>query len=470
MPEDLAPQQQKRTPLPKFQLFVLFALQFTEPLTATCIYPFVPELVRNTGITHGDEAKTGYYAGIIESVFFLAECLSVYHWARASNYYGRKPILLIGPLGLTFAMLGFGLSKAYWYLVVLRCAQGVFNGNIGISKTVVAEITDSTNMAEAFGFIPLMWGSGIIIGPLIGGVLANPAISWPRIFGNFAFFYEYPYFLPCATAGFISFLAFLGGCFFLQETLPSRRKRPDPAAETLLGEETVHYGSTSASSVSETPPTLRALITDSKVSLTLTCYAFLAFGGMSYNSLVPLVYSTSIPLGGLGLDPPQIGSIMAGVGICGALAQIFVFSKLVRHYGSRTMFIVSLCGLFLAFGAFPVMSFFAKRAGKVDSMVIMFLIGQLGCSLYSYIAYNAIYVMIVESSPSKAALAGSNSLGQIVACCFRSLAPSAASSLFSFSLQFNLLGGNLVYFLMMFTVLLAVRVAMMVPKRTRPLE
>ncbi|KAJ7585495.1 major facilitator superfamily domain-containing protein [Mycena floridula] len=161
---EMDPQQKKRTPLPKFQLLVVILLQFAEPITATVIYPFIPQFVRNTGITQGDEAKVGYYAGIIESVFFLSECLSVYHWARASDRFGRKPVSLFGPLGLTFAMLGFGLSKAYWSLVVFRCAQGVFNGNIGISKTVVAEITDSTNIGEAFGFQPLMWCVGIIIG------------------------------------------------------------------------------------------------------------------------------------------------------------------------------------------------------------------------------------------------------------------------------------------------------------------
>ncbi|KAJ7585582.1 major facilitator superfamily multidrug-resistance, DHA1 sub-family [Mycena floridula] len=467
---EMDPQQKKRTPLPKFQLLVVILLQFAEPITATVIYPFIPQFVRNTGITQGDEAKVGYYAGIIESVFFLSECLSVYHWARASDRFGRKPVLLFGPLGLTLAMLGFGLSKAYWSLVVFRCAQGVFNGNIGISKTVVAEITDSTNIGEAFGFQPLMWCVGIIIGPLIGGLLSNPALSWPDVFGKFAFFSEYPYFLPCATAGFISFLAFLGGLFFLQETNPAHKKQPDPSSEPLLGEQTIDYGSASRQSVPEEPPSLRALIADSRVSIILTSFAFLSFNEMSYSSLVPLVYSTSIPWGGLGLHPRQIGTIMAAVGICGCFAQIFVFSRLLRRFGPRRMYLASLGGSFLATSGFPLMSFFAKRAGKVDPLVIVVMIGQLTCSLYGYIAYNAMHVMLVDSSPSRAALAGTNSLGQIVSCCFRSLAPSAASSLFSLSLQFNLLGGNLVYFLMMGNVLLAIRAGMMLPKTMRTLH
>jgi hypothetical protein len=59
--------EQGVTPLPKLQLFSILYLQFGEPITATVIYPFIVQLVRDTGITGGDEAKTGYYAGFIVS-------------------------------------------------------------------------------------------------------------------------------------------------------------------------------------------------------------------------------------------------------------------------------------------------------------------------------------------------------------------------------------------------------------------
>ena len=56
---------EKPTPLPKFQIFIVYLIQFAEPITALVIYPFVNQFVRETGITNGDELKTGYYAGII---------------------------------------------------------------------------------------------------------------------------------------------------------------------------------------------------------------------------------------------------------------------------------------------------------------------------------------------------------------------------------------------------------------------
>ena len=148
----------KPTPLPAYQLFIVYLMQCTEPLTATVIYPFVNQFVHDTGITNGDERKTGYYAGIIVrrsliaihlalrflsqgSAFFLAEAVTVYHWGAASDRYGRRPILLLGPFGLALAMLFFGLSDKYWMLIVSRCIQGIFNGNIGARLHIVIDVT-----------------------------------------------------------------------------------------------------------------------------------------------------------------------------------------------------------------------------------------------------------------------------------------------------------------------------------------
>lgn len=55
----------KRTPLPVAQLISTGLIQFSEPITALCIYPFINQFIRETGITGGDEKKTGYYGGII---------------------------------------------------------------------------------------------------------------------------------------------------------------------------------------------------------------------------------------------------------------------------------------------------------------------------------------------------------------------------------------------------------------------
>ena len=73
-------------------------------------------------------------------MFFLAEAVTVYHWGVASDRFGRRPILLLGPFGLALAMLSFGLSDKYWMLVVSRGIQGIFNGNIGADLHTVIDV------------------------------------------------------------------------------------------------------------------------------------------------------------------------------------------------------------------------------------------------------------------------------------------------------------------------------------------
>ena len=85
-------------------------------------------------------------------------------WGRASDRIGRKPVFLGGLLGLTLSMIGFGLSRQYWALILARCAEGALNGNIGVSKSMMAEITDHTNRARGFAFLPMIWALGSTFG------------------------------------------------------------------------------------------------------------------------------------------------------------------------------------------------------------------------------------------------------------------------------------------------------------------
>ncbi|KAJ7858041.1 hypothetical protein B0H14DRAFT_2749921 [Mycena olivaceomarginata] len=58
--------------------------------SALVIYPFVIQFVRETGITGGDDTKIGFYAGILESAFCMAESWTVLQFGRLSDIYGRS--------------------------------------------------------------------------------------------------------------------------------------------------------------------------------------------------------------------------------------------------------------------------------------------------------------------------------------------------------------------------------------------
>jgi MFS family permease len=114
-------------------------------------------------------------------------------------------------------MLIFGLSKSYTQAVIGRCIAGLLNGNIGVVKSFLTEITDDSNRGAAFSYMSVAWALGTILGPLIGGLLCRPAITYPNIFGNNLFFIEYPYFLPvlvCCIGNLIS--ALMAYCYMTE--------------------------------------------------------------------------------------------------------------------------------------------------------------------------------------------------------------------------------------------------------------
>ncbi|KAJ6577020.1 major facilitator superfamily multidrug-resistance, DHA1 sub-family [Mycena vulgaris] len=474
----------KRTPLPKLQLCILLAIQFAEPITGLVIYPFVVQFVRDTGITGGDEAKTGFYAGLLESAFFLAESLTVFQFGRLSDIYGRRPVLLFGPLGLGLSMLGFGLSKTFWTLFVFRCAQGGFNGNIGVAKTVMMEISDSSNAADMLSFISVMWSVGATMSPFMGGVLANPAAKWPETLGKVEFLWTHPYFLPCAVAASIALASFAFAFIGLREvhyfslsyhpsfstryqTLPSAVVRKQKKKRTLATEtDPLLPGENSTSDATETAPPLRKLLTR-PVYIALLNHGALAFCDMAYESLLPLVYATPIGMGGLGLKPYDIGLIMGTCGISNAFVQILFGGRIIRYFGPWCIFNAAFCALALAFLAYPLLSFLAERAGRVDAVVITVLVCQLSCSLVLYCAYASTMIFIMDAAPGPASAGSLNGLAQMVGTTLRSAAPSFASSLFSLSVKHNLAGGYMVYIILGCLTLMALRSSLLLPRRLR---
>ncbi|KAI0703802.1 MFS general substrate transporter [Cytidiella melzeri] len=434
--QSLLPSEDKKqkvpTPLPKLQLGVLLFFQLAEPITSQCIYPFINQLISELDITGGDEAKVGYYAGLIESLFFATEAMFILQWSRMSDHVGRKPVLLVGVAGLCVSMIFFGLSKTFLSLVLSRCLVGALNGNLGVIKSMMAELTDSTNRAQGFALMPVVWSTGNTVGPLIGGVLSKPHDHWPEIFTD-TFWIEYPYFLPCAAASAFSAIAFTITAVFLKETVPKR------AACNIPG----HADRESYIPLSHRPVPMRDLLTY-PVMLSVSCYAILAMLDIAYRAILPLFYATPIHLGGLGQSPARIGTTLACFGVSNGLFQAFFFAKLINTVGPRKLFLAGLGMYVLLFWLFPVISGLAQDTGMsvwVWCLVALQLCFTVACDL----AYGSIFLYVAAASPNKHSLGATNGVAQLAASIVRAIGPALSTSLFAASVQHNWLGGTAVY-------------------------
>ncbi|KAG5721671.1 hypothetical protein E4T56_gene13900 [Termitomyces sp. T112] len=78
-------------PIPWSQFSIVLWIQLVEPLSTQVISPFARQLIRDIGITRANEAHAGYYIGILHSVFYMVQVVTVLHWGRISDHIGRKP-------------------------------------------------------------------------------------------------------------------------------------------------------------------------------------------------------------------------------------------------------------------------------------------------------------------------------------------------------------------------------------------
>ncbi|CAG9582634.1 conserved hypothetical protein [Leishmania major strain Friedlin] len=211
--------KRKATPLPMNQLIPMTFVLLNESICSTMLLPFVGLLVAHLKGASVDEA--GYHSGVLIGVFMLGQVLSARMWGWVSDKYGRRFPIISGLFTSGLMMFGFGLSTSVWMCAFFRFMHGLFNGNILVAKTMMADITDRTNAAKGFAFVSLCYGIGVLIGPTLGGMLYDPANSsalrWAHI-SKESIFSRKPALLPSLVIFFYTNLGMLICTFYVMES------------------------------------------------------------------------------------------------------------------------------------------------------------------------------------------------------------------------------------------------------------
>jgi len=302
-------------------------------------------------------------------------------------------------------------------------------------KSVMGEILDTTNQAEGFVLLPVVWSLSSSLAPVIGGGLARPYERFPSYFKD-GFWKQYPYFLSCLGPAIIVFISFLITLFFFKETLPKRR---------------MPFYSAPSSSISpreecSEPVPLKTLLTY-PVILSVSNYVTLAFMEIMFISLLPLFMAMPIELGGLGFTPMAIGYVLGTVGIWSGIFSMLFLAKLHRRFGERRVFIVGMLGFSVNFTMLPLINIVAHRTG-VTWVVWCLLTFSLSLVPVMDACYSCIFIFITASSPNKNSLGATNGISQTTVSIARAIGPALATSLFSFSVERSILRGYAVYLIL----------------------
>ncbi|MER2032993.1 MFS transporter [Exiguobacterium indicum] len=140
------------------------------------VIPVTPTIMNELNIS-------GATVGYMVSAFAFAQLILSPLAGRAVDKYGRKPMIIIGLFIFSMSELLFGLGQSVEVLFASRILGGVSAAFIMPAVTAfIADITTNETRPKALGYMSAAISTGFIIGPGIGGFLADLGSRTPFFF------------------------------------------------------------------------------------------------------------------------------------------------------------------------------------------------------------------------------------------------------------------------------------------------
>jgi len=287
------------------QINILFLALVVIMLGYGMVIPIMPFYIEWLG-------ASGTELGLLMASYSLLQLIFAPVWGGISDRIGRKPVMMIGLLGDTIAMLLFGFSTKLWMLFAARSLTGLLSS--ATLPTTMAYVSDSTTEEErgsGMGNLGAAMGLGMILGPGVGGWLAGDSLSTPFFF----------------AAG-LSFLTLILVWLFVPESLPpekrelvSRSKKKDPVLKHV-----------------------REAI-KSPIFVLLFMMFLLSFGLTNFEAIFGLY-----ALDKFGYRPQQVGTILTVIAVVSTLGKALMTGPAVKRFGEAFIIKISLIASSVAFG------------------------------------------------------------------------------------------------------------------------
>ncbi|KAL4961304.1 major facilitator superfamily domain-containing protein [Aspergillus stella-maris] len=350
-------------------------------------------------------------------------------------------------------------------VIACRGIVGLMNGNVGILRTIVAEmVQDKELQPKAFSIMPMIWTIGSIFGPSLGGSLAKPAEKYPEIFGGYKFLREYPFFLPNLVTCVFFIVGISTGWLFLHETLAAKQGHRDPgivlgrlitqpctgkrekaSRKGLDGEAAPLLGDRQPRPKVELKrPGWRDVLGPQSTLILLT-YTLMSVHTMAFESLIPVFLHTppqqidgnpdvDLPFkfaGGSGMDAQRIGLFYTITGVVGIVVQFYLFPTYARRFGVLNCVKASAT-------IFPIIYFLTPYVSLVPSglprnIAIALLIGsKLTASIFNF---PGITILLTNSAKSLSVLGTLNGVATSASALGRAAGPALLGPIFSLGVR-----------------------------------
>lgn len=168
----------------KIQLAILALSRFVDFFQMAALQVFMVHQLKSFDPELSD-LVISHQAGVLQGSFTAAQIVTSILWGRAADQpmLGRKTVLMIGLVGTGFGCIGLAFSRTYAQAVFWRLMSGAINGTVGSARTMVAEVTPKPWHPRAFLLLPAAFNVANVAGPILAGLLVDPVVNLPTLFG-----------------------------------------------------------------------------------------------------------------------------------------------------------------------------------------------------------------------------------------------------------------------------------------------
>ncbi|MBK5502035.1 MFS transporter [Peribacillus sp. R9-11] len=243
----------------------------------------------------------GTAAGLMIAIFAGAQLIFSPIAGKWTDQFGRRKMIIYGLIGLTISMFIFYAVNSIWLLYASRVVGGV--GAALLVPAIfayVADITTFDQRAKGNSLVSAAMSLGIVVGPGIGGFLADFGLKFPFL-----------------ISALVSLVAVIFSIFVLKE---SETKQASQGMDMANNESMVRKIALSV----KMPYFIPLIIT-----------LVMSFGLMAYESVIGLYLDNQF-----NSTPKDIATMVTATGIVSVIVQLFVVDRIVRRFGEVSVLII----------------------------------------------------------------------------------------------------------------------------------
>jgi DHA1 family tetracycline resistance protein-like MFS transporter len=296
---------------PNRAMFTLILSILVDVFGFSMVIPLLPSLAISLGASN-------LMYGIILSSNAIAALIFGPLWGKLSDRYGRKPILMISQAGTGLAFLLLAFSNSLYIIFAGRILDGIFSGQFPIIRAYISDVSTPQTRSSQMSKIMVGYTSGMIIGPLLGGIL-----------GTFGWWY------PMIFASLLSIISIILTSKVLVESMP-RERIEDLKTERQLKKDS---------------PDGKQRIWSGEVGIRFT-QVFL-------HSLISIIFGSSLSLvlfNRFNASPSIIGTIMSITGVILLIYGLFLMRRVLQKIGEKRIFFSCIIGYVVLFMIYPYLN------------------------------------------------------------------------------------------------------------------